>query len=206
MVIDRGHLLQLRAAEQWLATQTGIKPSTSYRYRSLLTSQILPRWGRHRLADVTRADVAAWVADMSAHGLEPTTVRQAHRVFALVLTLAVRDGRIPRNPATGVPLPNAGRAPLLTRDEVEQLADTAGSTATSSDCSLAPACASASWPLCGSPDRLPLALEESRVMRRLPCSLLLARDVKSGGLLCRVFCSSCMAVCAFTRTRSLATD
>jgi integrase len=112
MVIDRGHLLQLRAAEQWLATQTGIKPSTSYRYRSLLRSQILPRWGRHRLADVTRADVAAWVADMSAHGLEPTTVRQAHRVFALVLTLAVRDGRIPRNPATGVPLPNAGRAPL----------------------------------------------------------------------------------------------
>jgi integrase len=65
---------------------------------------------------------------MSARGLAPATVRQAHRVFALVLTLAVRDGRIPRNPATGVPLPRALRAEprFITRDQVEQLADNAG--------------------------------------------------------------------------------
>jgi hypothetical protein len=49
-----------------LAAQTALKPSTPYRYRSLLRSQILPRWGSHRLADVGHADVAAWVADMTA--------------------------------------------------------------------------------------------------------------------------------------------
>jgi integrase len=72
--------------------------------------------------------VAAWVADMSARGLAPATVRQAHRVLALVLTLAVRDGRIPCNPATGVPLPRALRAEprFLTREQVEQLAVAAG--------------------------------------------------------------------------------
>src|SRR4051794_21588302 len=119
---ERGRITVEAWAEQWLAAQSGLKPSTSYRYRSLLRSQILPRWGRHRLADVSHADVAAWVADMSARGLAPATVRQAHRVLALVLTLAVRDGRIPRNPATGVPPPRAPRARprVPTRDPGEQ--------------------------------------------------------------------------------------
>src|SRR4051794_41553501 len=119
---ERGRVTVDVWAEHWLAAQTGLKASTLYRYRSLLRSQILPRWGRHRLADVSHADVAAWVADMSARGLVPATVRQAHRVLALVLTLAVRDGRIPRNPATGVPLPRARRAEprVPTRDPGEQ--------------------------------------------------------------------------------------
>jgi hypothetical protein len=125
---ERGRIAVEAWAERRLAAQTGLKPSTSYRYRSLLRSQILPRWGRHGLADVSHADVAAWVANMSARGLAPATVRQAHRVFALVLMLAVRDGRIPRNPATGVPLPRAlrGEPRFLTRDQVEQLAGAAG--------------------------------------------------------------------------------
>jgi integrase len=124
---ERGRITVEAWAQQWLAAQNGLKPSTSYRYRSLLRSQVLPRWGRHRLADVSHADVAAWVADMTTGGLAPATVRQAHRVLALVLTLAVRDGRIPRNPATGVPLPRAVRAEprFLTREQVEQLADAA---------------------------------------------------------------------------------
>jgi integrase len=125
---ERGRVTVDVWAEQWLAAQTGLKASTLYRYRSLLRVQILPRWGRHRLADVTHAEVAAWVAQLVAGGLAPATVRQAHRVLTLVLTLAVRDGRIPRNPASGVPLPRARRADprFLTRTEVERLADAAG--------------------------------------------------------------------------------
>ncbi len=125
---ERGRVTVEAWAEQWLAAQTGLKPSTLYRYRSLLRAQLLPRWGRHRLADVTHAEVAAWVAQLVAGGLAPATVRQAHRVLALILTLAVRDGRIPRNPAAGVPLPRARRNEprFLTREEVERLADAAG--------------------------------------------------------------------------------
>src|SRR4051795_10624595 len=125
---ERGRLTVEAWAEQWLAAQTGLKPSTLYRYRSLLRAQLLPRWGQHRLADVTHAEVAAWVAQLVGSGLAPATVRQAHRVLALILTLAVRDGRIPRNPAAGVPLPRARRTEprFLTREEVERLADAAG--------------------------------------------------------------------------------
>jgi len=44
------------------------------------------------------------------------------------LALAVRDGRIPRNPADKVPLPRVtrGEPRFLSRDEVERLADAAG--------------------------------------------------------------------------------
>jgi integrase len=125
---ERGRVTVGEWSQQWLAAQSGLKPSTLYRYRSLLRSQVSPRWGNCRLADVSHADVAAWVAQMLNGGLAPATVRQAHRVLALILTLAVRDGRIPRNPATGVPLPRVTRAEprFLSGQQVEQLAEAAG--------------------------------------------------------------------------------
>ena len=45
-------------------------------------------------------------------------------MFSLMLDLAVRDGRLPRNPATGVRLPRAakGEPVFLTHAQVEQLA------------------------------------------------------------------------------------
>ncbi len=55
-------------------------------------------------------------------------MRQAHRVLALLLGLAVRDGRIPRNPADRVPVPRVTRDEprFLRREEVERLAAVAG--------------------------------------------------------------------------------
>jgi integrase len=93
-----------------------------------LRAHVLPAWGDYRLADVTHADVATWVAQLRIHGSAPGTVRQAHRVFSLPLDLAVRDGRIPRNAAERVPLPRIvrGKPRFLTRTEVEGLADAAG--------------------------------------------------------------------------------
>jgi len=125
---ERGRVTVASWAEQWLAAQTGVKPSTHYRYGSILRTHIIPAWGQHRLSDVSHADVAAWVARLRAHGSAPATVRQIHRVFSLLLSLAVRDGRIPRNPADRVPLPRVtrGEPRFLTRDEVERLADAAG--------------------------------------------------------------------------------
>jgi integrase len=66
----------------------------------------------------------AWVAKLVADGYAGSTVRQVHRVFSLMLDLAVRDGRLPRNPATGVRLPRVakGEPVFLTHTQVEQLA------------------------------------------------------------------------------------
>jgi integrase len=54
-------------------------------------------------------------------------VQYIHRVMYLILELAVRDGRIPRNPAHGVRLPKNLKSEkvFLTRDQVFALADAA---------------------------------------------------------------------------------
>lgn len=124
----RGRITVKEWSDRWLASQTGVKPSTRYRYGNLLRTHVLPTWAQYRLADVTHADVAVWTAELLTRGSAPGTVRQAHRVFSLLLDLAVRDGRIPRNPAERVPLPRIARNEprFLTHDEVERLADAAG--------------------------------------------------------------------------------
>ena len=124
---ERGRVTVSAWADLWLSAQTQVKPSTRYRYEGLLRTHVLPTWGSHRLADVTHAEVAGWVARLRANGSAPATVRQAHRVFSLLLGLAVRDGRIPRNPADRVPLPRVTRDEprFLSREEVERLATAA---------------------------------------------------------------------------------
>ena len=109
---------------RWLQGQSQLKPLTRERYRNIIRVQILPEWERYRLSAITHADVVAWVAKLTADGYAPATVRQVHRVFSLMLDLAVRDGRLPRNAATGVRLPRAekGEPTFLSHGQVEQLA------------------------------------------------------------------------------------
>lgn len=116
-------------AETWYATTTRLKPSTRVRYRGILDGYVIPAWGRHPLVEIRHADVAAWVAGLTAeHGLAPGSVRQVHRVLHLMLGLAVRDHRLARNPAAGVPLPRPRRAEpvFLTREQVADLVEAGG--------------------------------------------------------------------------------
>ena len=115
-------------AGQWLAGQSQLKVSTRERYEGLLRRHVLPRWGSVPLAAITHADVVGWVAELTASGLSASTVRHAHRVFSMLLGLAVRDGRLSRNPAERVPLPRVRRADkrFLSHDQVAELADAAG--------------------------------------------------------------------------------
>lgn len=116
-------------AAQWLAAQVQLKESTLVRYEGLLRSHVLPRWGSVPLAKIGHADVAAWVTGLSSSGLSASSIRQAHRVFSLLLALAVRDDRLSRNPADGVRLPRASKRDrrFLTHEQVLALADAAGS-------------------------------------------------------------------------------
>jgi integrase len=115
-------------SRQWLNGQVQLKASTRYRYESLLRCQVLPFWEAVPLAKVTHAGVATWVAQLSASGLSPATVRQAYRVMSLVLALAVRDGRLARNPADGARLPRVvtSHKRFLTHEQVAALAAAAG--------------------------------------------------------------------------------
>lgn len=109
-------------AREWFdSTRPRLKPKTAASYESLLRSQVLPAFGRRRLADIKPSDVQAWVNGMD---VSASRARQAHIVLSLVLKSAVRDGRIARNAAQGTRLPRLERreAPYLAPEVVDQLA------------------------------------------------------------------------------------
>ena len=112
---------------RWLALQVQLKPTTMVRYEVALRRQILPRWELVPLSRITHSDVSSWVHGLTDEGLAPATVRY-HRVLSLALTAAVRDGRLVRNVAEGVPLPRVVATPkrFLTHDQVQALAEACG--------------------------------------------------------------------------------
>jgi integrase len=89
-----------------------------------VSKHIRPRWGTTPLAKITHEDVAEWISSIQ---LAPASVAYIHRVLYMILELAVRSGRIARNPAHGVRLPRTARSEkrFLTREEVFRLADAA---------------------------------------------------------------------------------
>ena len=100
-------------AEKWFEGQAQLKPTTRSRYRSVLDMHVLPHWSASQLVAVSHADVQAWVAQQHADGAAPATVRKHFRVLSLVLDLAVRDGRLPRNPCQKVNLPRVKSAGVV---------------------------------------------------------------------------------------------
>jgi integrase len=126
-------------AAPWLANKE-IKPKTRASYESLLSTCVLPRWGRTRLDQITTGAVRSWVASMTgAKGrlLSASRRRQAYHLLTSILDSAVEDGRLPRNPARPaeqrgrrsgfLPAVPAGKAHrYLRHDELLRLADAAG--------------------------------------------------------------------------------
>ena len=118
-------------AHQWLAGQAHLKPTTHERYAGILRTHIHQRWGRVKLANVSHADVQAWVTAL-AKEYSPASVQKIHRVLSLILDMAVNDGRLARNVATGVNLPRVAKHEhlYLTHDQVDDLAGAAASRRT----------------------------------------------------------------------------
>ena len=104
--MNRGHYLDPAGgklprgdyAKGWAAGLGHLKPSTGERYRGIVRKHLVPRGGPGRWRRWLTSDVAAWVGELSAGGLAASTVRQIHRVFSLIMAMAVQDGRIGRNP------------------------------------------------------------------------------------------------------------
>ena len=114
--------------QKWLeAKEPTLKVSTAVSYKSLWEVCILPAWGSVRLADVTHQGVAAWVGRLSTK-VGPSRCRKAAVLFSGMLSAAVRDQRISRNPCDDVSLPRLPdhRQRFLTMAELHDLADRAG--------------------------------------------------------------------------------
>jgi integrase len=123
-----GKALVAAVAQRWCDNLTHLKPSTLERYRGIVNTHILPVWGGWPIGKITASDVNGWIRTLVDSGLRPSSVRQTHRVFSLILDAAAQDGRLGRNPARGARLPRAVRTEptFLTANQVVALAEAAG--------------------------------------------------------------------------------
>lgn len=119
-------------AQDWLnRKQVMLKKSS---YNPLETSwrvHVAPVWEHVNVKDVQTTDVEQWISDMltggSASGrpaVGATITIRAHEVLAGILDDAVKQRRIPKNPARGVVLPRKQGKPkiYLTHEQVFALA------------------------------------------------------------------------------------
>ena len=99
---SHGKLLTGPWVVDWLAGRGDLARSSQVRYEGIINEHIVPKWGKVALADVRHIDIQRWCTDLTRKGPAAATVDKVHRVLSQALDLAVRDQRIPRNPAFGV--------------------------------------------------------------------------------------------------------
>jgi integrase len=118
---DRGRVFVRDLIDAWVDTQVHLKPSTMAATRSDVRATIKPYWGDKILADITRADVQAWVSGM---GKAARTVDTIYGRFRKFLNWCVDEGRIVTSPAKGVNLPKGHKREhiFLTVAQVGRLA------------------------------------------------------------------------------------
>jgi len=119
---DLGRVYVRDLIDGWVETQVHLQPSTLAATRSDVRATIKPYWGGRILADITRADIQAWVSGMDKAARTVDTIYGRFRSF---LNWCVDEGRITASPAKGVNLPKGVKREhiYLTIPEVEALAD-----------------------------------------------------------------------------------
>jgi hypothetical protein len=88
----------------WLASQTHLKPSSYAVVEVAWRIHVEPKWGRRILRDIRYREVQTWVSELSKKK-STTVVIRSYGVMAGMIDIAVRDRRLPSNPARGVNLP-----------------------------------------------------------------------------------------------------
>ena len=129
----------------WLeAKRSRLKPSSYRAIDDAWRVYVVPRWGTTPVSAISHSDVRTWVSQLAAgtaksnrrdhirtrgQAARPksaTVVIRAHGVLASVLDIAVKDRRIPHNPARGVDnLPRKHRKAhrYLSHEQIERLAN-----------------------------------------------------------------------------------
>ena len=115
----------------WLASQTHLKPSSYAVVEVAWRVHVEPKWGRRILSDIRHSEVQGWVSELSKEK-SATVVIRAYGVLAGLIDIAVRDRRLPSNPARGANLPRkeGKERNYLTHGQVQLLADESRSNGT----------------------------------------------------------------------------
>jgi integrase len=137
--IATGEFIEARAARatisvlgaQWLRAQTHLKPSYSRTIEMSWRLHVEPVFGSRPISQVSHSEVQVWVSNLTA-SMSATSVLRAYGILAGIFDVAVKDRRIPSNPARGVNLPRkvGKKRAYLTHSQVRLLAEEARAQST----------------------------------------------------------------------------
>lgn len=85
-------------AGAWLAERADLRPRTAELYTGLRARHLLPELGALELPRITTAQVRRWHAGRLQSGTGRSTVAKAYRLLKSILTTAVTDELLVRNP------------------------------------------------------------------------------------------------------------
>lgn len=108
----------------WMTARRQTKRTSTRRIEGLIRNHIVPKFGRRPLTSVAPSEVSEWAQTLAAQR-SPSTARQALGVVRQAYSMAVRDGRVARNPTVGIKLPRTQRNEPrpLTHAQVWKLAE-----------------------------------------------------------------------------------
>jgi integrase len=124
---DLGRVTLSAYAQRWIAEHR-LAPRTRDLYDGLLRLHVTPFMGQVPVGGITTEAVRSWRAELLRSGRSEETTAKAYRLLRAVLSTAVDDGRLARNPCR-IKGADAGRAPerpVATVTQVYALADAVG--------------------------------------------------------------------------------
>lgn len=110
---------ELHEAFMEVYSQPRVKPNTEYVYGRLWRQYLLPRFGREKIAEVTRDGLTKFHGELSDH---PRTANMCLGVMRVALNMAVEKGWIAKNPALNMKqYPERRRQMILTPAQMKTL-------------------------------------------------------------------------------------
>lgn len=116
-----------QTVEQWMnywveqVAAKEVRPNTLDGYRRTVKNHIIPAIGKVKLDKLTATHVRRVHDSILAKGLSSTTALLAHRTMSVSFKIAMREGRIGRNPAELTAAPRKARPALEALDLDESL-------------------------------------------------------------------------------------
>ena len=120
-----GRVLLAEYATAWLGSRTSLRTRTRELYEGELRLHIIPALGSTEIAEISNAAVRSWYASLFNKGLAQSSCAKNYRLLRTILTTAVEDGIITKNPCNikGAGVAKSPERPIATLEQVFALSD-----------------------------------------------------------------------------------
>jgi integrase len=122
---DLGRVSFGEYATAWIKERPGLRPNTVQVYQYVLARHLLPSFGNRAVADIREAHVRRWRSELLDAGASPASVVKAYRLMKAIMSTAVDDGIVQRNPCRvrGAGQDQSPERPVLSVGEVVALVE-----------------------------------------------------------------------------------